>query len=107
MVVLPIEYIVRDPQVMGGKPRIAGQRVSVEDIIMLHQKPDWPVERIAEELDLTLAQIYAALSYYFDHRTEIDASIAEALEFVPSDAQSGQDLRARIEARREDMQNDE
>lgn len=31
---------------------------------------------------LTMAQVHAALSYYFDHRPEIDAEIAQGLETV-------------------------
>ena len=34
-------------------------------------------DEIATEYDLSLADIYAALAYYFDHRAEIDASIRE------------------------------
>jgi hypothetical protein len=31
---------------------------------------------------LSLGQIYAALSYYFDHKAELDAQIEEQLRFV-------------------------
>ena len=34
-------------------------------------------QEIADEFDLTLGEIHAALSYYFDHHEEIDKSIAE------------------------------
>ena len=37
---------------------------------------------IAAEYDLTLADVYAALAYYFDHRAEIDQAIADSEEFV-------------------------
>ena len=39
-------------------------------------------DEIATEYDLTLADVYAALAYYFDHREEIDQSIQEGEEFV-------------------------
>ena len=40
------------------------------------------VDDIADEHDLTLAEVYAALAYYFEHREEIDKSIEEGRAFV-------------------------
>ena len=34
-------------------------------------------DEICAEYDLTLADVHAALAYYFDHRDEIDQSIEE------------------------------
>ena len=34
-------------------------------------------DEICAEYDLTLAEVYTALAYYFDHREEIDQSIKE------------------------------
>jgi len=73
--VLAIEHIVSTPGVMGRKPRIVGHRVSVENIVVLHEWHHWPVEQIADQLELSPAQIHAALAYYFDHRQAIDESI--------------------------------
>lgn len=36
---------------------------------------------IAGEYDLPLGAVHAALAYYYDHRAEIDESIAEDLAF--------------------------
>ncbi|MEO1288310.1 MAG: DUF433 domain-containing protein [Chloroflexota bacterium] len=72
MVVLNIQHIVREDTKLGGKPHIAGTRMSVHQIAILHKSSDWSVERIADEFELTQAQIYAALAYYYDHQTQID-----------------------------------
>jgi uncharacterized protein DUF433 len=40
------------------------------------------VDEIATDYDLTLGQIYAALSYYHDHREAIDAAIRADEAFV-------------------------
>jgi uncharacterized protein (DUF433 family) len=32
-------------------------------------------DEIANEYDLTLAHVYAALAYYYDHQSEIDKAI--------------------------------
>ena len=61
--------------VLGGKPRIAGRRISVQDIVVWHERMGKGPDEIAAEYDLTLADVHAALAYYFDHREEIDKSL--------------------------------
>jgi uncharacterized protein (DUF433 family) len=73
--ILPIEYIVRDPS-SGSSPRIAGTTITIQDIALSHNGA-LSAEQISDSLGLTLAQVYAALSYYYDHRTQIDAEIEQ------------------------------
>ncbi len=68
--------------IAGGKPRIAGHRITVENIVIWHELMGTSADEIATEYDLTLADVYAALTYYFDHRTEIDQSIEDRNAFV-------------------------
>lgn len=75
-------HIEITPDVLGGKPRISGRRIAVQDIAIWHEWLGTEVNEIAEEYDLSLAEIYAALAYYFDHRKEIDNSIREQDGFL-------------------------
>ena len=77
MSTLPMEYIESTPDVCGGKPRVAGRRITVQNVAVLHEFRQWSVEQIATELELSLSQVYAALAYYHDHRQEIEQSIRE------------------------------
>jgi uncharacterized protein (DUF433 family) len=70
------------PSVAGGKPRIAGHRITVQDIAIWHERLGRSADEIASEYDLSLTEIYAALAYYFSHREEIDRSISESETFV-------------------------
>ncbi len=70
------QHIEITPGIAGGRPRIAGHRITVADIAIWHEQMGWSVDRIADEFNLGLADVYAALAYYFDHRIEIDARIA-------------------------------
>jgi uncharacterized protein (DUF433 family) len=75
--VLHIDQIVSDPRVRGGRPTIAGTRLTVSDIVLVHNTGDQRTpEQIAAEFRLSLGQVYAALAYYHLHETEIDAQIA-------------------------------
>lgn len=71
------EHIETTPGIVGGKPRIAGRRITVQDVAIWHERLGRSVDEIASDYDLTLADIYAALAYYFDHREAIDRTIAE------------------------------
>ena len=75
------EHIERTPGVAGGKPRIAGHRITVQNIAIWHERLGLSADEIASEYDLTLADVHAALAYYFDHRVEIDRSIEEGEAF--------------------------
>jgi uncharacterized protein (DUF433 family) len=60
--------------------RIAGTQITVQDIVIMYTVGDSPVDWIAENYDLNLAQIYAALSCYYDNKAEFDTTIRQRLE---------------------------
>lgn len=71
------EHIQITPGVCGGKPRIAGHRIRVQDVVVWHEEMGLsPQEIVAEYPTITLADVYAALAYYHDHAGEIQAQIA-------------------------------
>lgn len=86
------QHIEMTPGVLGGKPRIAGHRIRVMDIVFWHEKRALSADEILELYPtITLADVYAALAYYFDHREEIEESFrreadiaAEMKERYPS-----------------------
>jgi uncharacterized protein (DUF433 family) len=76
---LPVirEHIVATPGTCGGKPRIAGSRIQVKQVAIMHERQGISAEEIVSGFPhLTLAGVYAALAYYHDHREEINAEIA-------------------------------
>ncbi|MFZ1506803.1 MAG: DUF433 domain-containing protein [Anaerolineae bacterium] len=70
-------HIEITPGIANGKPRIAGRRITVQNIVVWHEHMGKNVDQICAEYDLTLAEVYVALTYYFDHREEIDQSLRE------------------------------
>ena len=75
-------HIEVTPGVPGRKPRIAGHRITVQNIVMWHERMGLSVDEIGSEYDLSLSEVYAALAYYHDHRAEIDQSIRDERAFV-------------------------
>ena len=78
--------IVRDPEIRGGRPRLAGTGVTVRRIVGWYRL-GLTAEEIADRFGhLSLAQVHAALAYYHANRAEIEADIqadeaeADALE---------------------------
>lgn len=69
--------IVSTPEICGGRPRIAGRRLSVAQIAVLSKEGLSPKEITQEYESLTLAQVHAALAYYHANKDEIEAYLAE------------------------------
>lgn len=69
--------IVRSPDICGDRPRIANTRFSVQQAVALHKEGLTAEAIVAEYSFLTLAQVYAALAYYYANRDEIETALAE------------------------------
>ena len=66
------DRITKTPGVCGGKACIAGHRVRVLDVVEWHEHQEMTPDEIASEVpSITLADVHAALAYYFDHIDEI------------------------------------
>ena len=77
------EHIVSRPEVCGGKPCIAGTRIRVQDIYVWHELQGQSADEIVSNFPhLTLADVHAALTYYWDHRDEIQRQMQEETAFV-------------------------
>lgn len=61
-----------------GVAYVAGTRHKIKMIVADRIAHGWSPEEIHFQYpDLSLAQIHAALSYYYDHKDEIDAQIVQ------------------------------
>ena len=71
------QHIEVTPGVAGGKPRIAGHRITVQNVVVWHERLGLSADEIATEFGVTLADVFAALAYYYDHRVEIEQSLQD------------------------------
>jgi len=72
-------HITVTPDVRGGRPCIEGTRITVMDIVALEQMGLRPEEMLNyySSRPLILAEVHAALTYYYDHTEEVDACFEE------------------------------
>ena len=81
----------------GPKARIAGHRIRVVDIVVWHEKLGISPDRIVHDYaGLTLADVHAALAYYWDNRDAIEAAIE-------ADQQLYDELRQRHPSRLQEL----
>jgi len=64
--------------VCGGKACIAGHRVRVLDVVVWHEHHGMsPDEIVSQVATISLADVHAALAYYFDHMEEIQEEMRQ------------------------------
>jgi uncharacterized protein (DUF433 family) len=73
-------HIVRSAQRHRGEPTIQGSSITVRTIVERTRLGDTPEQIIEAYPVLTLAQVHAALGYYYDHPGEIESYIQENRE---------------------------
>jgi len=75
------EHITKTPGVCGGRACIAGHSVRVSDVAGMFEGRGMSTDEIVDQLPgLTLADVHAAMAYYYDHRDEIEAELRAELE---------------------------
>ncbi|HUQ94658.1 MAG TPA: DUF433 domain-containing protein [Bryobacteraceae bacterium] len=63
---------MKTPGTCGGRARIGGHRVRVQDIVIWHEHQGMTPDEIVSQIpSITLADVHSALAYYFDHVQEI------------------------------------
>jgi uncharacterized protein (DUF433 family) len=71
--------IVSTPDVCEGRPRITGKRFSVEQIATLTKEGLSPQQILCEYDFLTLAEVHAALAYYYANQEQIEQYLVDEI----------------------------
>src|SRR6478672_2504520 len=77
------------PEIWHGLPIVAGTRITVASIISLRDE-GVTAEDIAHRKHLTLAQVYAALAYYYANQQKMDKEIIEEQAKYDKEAKEAQ-----------------
>jgi uncharacterized protein (DUF433 family) len=82
MTVTLTQHIAINPDIRNGRPHIVGSRITVAEIAIMYLKMGQSLELIAGKYHLSLASVYGAMSYYYEHQGEIDQQMAEDEAFA-------------------------
>jgi uncharacterized protein (DUF433 family) len=75
-------HIEITPGVCSGRPRVAGTRIRVENVVRWTEQGMSPDDIVAAYPQLTLASVDAALAFYSDNRAEIERQVQEDKAFL-------------------------
>src|SRR6266545_7045657 len=87
----------------AGRPWLDDSNVKVIEVVLDHIAYGWNAETIQENHPhLSLAQVYAALAWYYDHQAEMDSEIERQDERIQAlrDAATPSPLQRRLAALR-------
>jgi uncharacterized protein (DUF433 family) len=87
--VLAIDTIISNPDIRRGRPIIAGTTLMVQDVAAHHIYRQFTPEDLAQQLQISLAQVHAALAYYYGHKAEIDAQLEADAEYARQAKEQG------------------
>jgi len=83
-----------------GQARLAGkEHLKAEMVARLYVDGDQSVEAIMEHYDLTAAEVYAAIAYYYDNRAALDAAYEQTLAEIRANAMTLEKFKAKLASR--------
>lgn len=89
-----------------GVARVAGTRLKVKHLVGAKRAGNWSADELVEQFPgLTLAEVHGALTYYYDHQSELDAEMQRDVDWAEQQrpmlesAELRSTLLARIAAR--------
>ncbi len=103
MQLAPTNYI----EIQDGMAVISGTGIKVAYIAPMYVHDHTPIEWIAENYDLTPAQIHAALSYYYDHADELEQYLRDGNELARRVGVSSDEVLETMRQRLKKKQHDE
>jgi uncharacterized protein (DUF433 family) len=96
----PVLHILIDED---GIARTINRRVKVKMIVQKHIFADEALEDIADHYGIQLSDVYAALTYYYDNREQMDADFERSEALLKEVGISGEALKAKILQRMQEM----
>lgn len=99
----PVLHITLDED---GMARTVNGWVKVKMIIQRHLLADEPLAEIADFYNISLADVHAAMAYYYDNQTSIDALFEQAQTLLTQQGVDGSQFKATIQARLKKINSD-
>lgn len=76
--VIQSKKIIEKREICGGAPVLKGTRIRVSDIVIEYEHKSLSPEEISREFpSLTIADVFSALTYYYEHPAKIREEIGK------------------------------
>ena len=96
--------VIEHVEIHNGEGLIRGRKLKAKMVARMHLWEGKSIEEVAAHYDLSAAEVHAALAFYYDNQTELDAEYEENMQLLKQVGTSSEEFRARIEARKQNEQ---
>lgn len=79
---------------------IVGRNLKAEMVARMFVGTDYSVEDVMAHYELSAAEVHAALAYYYDNQSTLDARHAQSIAWLEANAMTVDRLRAKVEPNR-------
>ncbi len=93
-------------EILDEVPYVKGRHVKVKMVAQMYLTAGVSIDEVMAQYDLSPAQVYAALAYYYDHQDYFDQIARDHQPLIDQAKRESQDRRARMRARLDQSQQD-
>lgn len=91
--------VVNHVEIREGKGYIKGQNIKAEMVARLHIMEQMSVQDVAEQYNLSTAEVYSAIAFYYDNQEMLDSEYETSLDLAQELGTSFDEFKAKIESR--------
>lgn len=91
--------IINHIEIREGRDYIAGTNHKAEMVARMFVGTDYEIEEVMQQYNLSAAEVHAAIAYYYDNQSELDARYAESIQWAKENAVTLEQFKAKIENR--------
>ena len=92
--------IINHIEIRDGKGYIKGRNIKAEMVARLHVLEKSSIKEVAQQYDLSPAEVQSAIAFYYDNQEQLDAEYRKALELAQEIGTSFDDFQEKIKKRR-------
>lgn len=92
-------HIVNHLEIRDGTAHIIGRNVKAKMVARLHLWENASIEAVMEQYNLSAAEVYSTIAYYYDHQTTLDAEYDQNMATVKRVGTSFSEFKEKIATR--------
>lgn len=102
-----MDAIIDHIEIVGDVPYIKGRHIKIKMVAQMYLAESITIEDVIEQYGLSLAQIHAAMAYYYDHKDYFNQKAQEIQPLIEKVKRESQERRERLRAQMNNLQDEE